>query len=172
MKNFLSSGYANLAGFIACVAMMAFALYSQHVLGLEPCPLCIFQRVAVMALGVVFLAAAIQRAGGFGRYVYAALLALVALAGSAVSGRHVWLQNLPPDKVPACGPDLAFMLDTFPLTDVINNVLSGSGECAEVSWRLLGLSMPAWTLIALVCTGAFGVWANLALPNRPASGSD
>jgi disulfide bond formation protein DsbB len=166
MDKWLTSGWANLAGFAACVGMMAFALYSQHFLGLEPCPLCVFQRVAVIALGIVFLVAAVHRAGGAGRFVYAGLLALSALGGSLVAGRHVWLQNLPPDKVPGCGPDLNFMLDTFPLTDVIEKVLSGSGECANVSWQLLGLSMPAWTLIALVCVGGFGVWANLALPNR------
>jgi disulfide bond formation protein DsbB len=155
-------GSRNLAGCIACVGMMGFALYSQYVMGLEPCPLCIFQRLAVIGLGSIFLVAALHDAGRAGRRVYAGLLALVALAGSGVSARHVWLQNLPPDKVPTCGPGLDFMLDTFPVLDVLEMVLSGSGECAEVAWRLLGFSMPAWTLAALLATGAYGVWVNLS----------
>jgi disulfide bond formation protein DsbB len=161
MKSLLTLRVGNLAGFVACVGMMAYALYSQHVLGLEPCPLCIFQRVAVVGLGVLFLVASVHSAKGAGRWIYAGLLLLVSLAGSAVSARHVWLQNLPPDQVPSCGPGLDFMLDTFPFTEVLNMVLSGSGECAEVSWSLLGLSMPAWTLIGLLGLGAFGVAVNL-----------
>jgi disulfide bond formation protein DsbB len=151
----------NLAGFIACVGMMAYALYSQHILGLEPCPLCIFQRVAVVALGAVFLVAAIHPAGRVGRWVYAVLIAIASLAGIGVAARHVWLQNLPPDKVPSCGPGLDFMLDTFPFTEMLNMVLSGSGECAAESWSFLGLSMPAWTLICLLGLGIFGVTVNL-----------
>ena len=150
----------SLAGAAACAGMMAFALYAQHVLGMEPCPLCVFQRVATIVLGVVFLVAAVHNAALVGRAVYATLLALAALAGVGVAGRHVWLQNLPKDQVPACGPDLNFMLETFPLTEVLSTVLQGSGECAEVSWRFLGLTMPAWTLVALAALGIWGVWAN------------
>ncbi len=161
MRNLITPRLGNFAGFAACVVMMAYALYSQHFLRLEPCPLCIFQRVAVISLGVLFLIAAIHSAGRVGRWIYAALLLSVSLAGSAVSARHVWLQNLPPDQVPSCGPGLDFMLDTFPFTEVLNMVLSGSGECAEISWSFLGLSMPAWTLIGLLGLGIFGVAVNL-----------
>jgi disulfide bond formation protein DsbB len=161
MKNVFGPRAGNFIGFVVCVGMMAYALYSQHILGLEPCPLCIFQRVAVVGLGVLFLIAAIHPAGRVGRWIYAVLLVLVSLAGSAVSARHVWLQNLPPDQVPSCGPGLDFMLNTFAFTEVLNMVLSGSGECAEVSWSLLGLSMPAWTLIGLLGLGVFGVAVNL-----------
>lgn len=160
MEKLFNPRTGNLAGFAACVGMMAFALYSQHFLGLEPCPLCIFQRVAVIALGGLFLIAGIHGAGKGGSRIYAVLMALTALAGSGVSARHVWLQNLPPDQVPSCGPGLDFMLETFPLTEVLNMVLSGSGECAEVAWSLFGLSMPAWTLIALLSLGVFGVVVN------------
>jgi disulfide bond formation protein DsbB len=163
LTKLLSPRTGNLVGFFACTGMMAFALYSQHFLGLEPCPLCIFQRVAVIALGALFLIAGIHGAGKVGGRVYAALMALVALAGSGVSARHVWLQTLPPDKVPSCGPGLDFMLETFPLTEVLNKVLSGSGECAEIAWSLFGLSMPAWTLIALLGSGVFAVIVNLRL---------
>jgi disulfide bond formation protein DsbB len=161
MNNLFTLRSGNFMGLVVCAGMMAFALFSQHVLGLEPCPLCIFQRVAVVGLGLVFLMAAIHSPGRLGRWIYAALLLLVSLAGSAVSARHVWLQNLPPDQVPSCGPGLDFMLDTFPFTEVLNMVLSGSGECAEVSWSLLGLSMPAWTLIGLLGMGLYGVAVNL-----------
>ncbi len=173
--NFLVSTRAgNLAGFLACAGMMAFALFAQHVMGLEPCPLCVFQRVATITLGGVFLVAAVHDAGRPGRAIYAGALTVVALAGVGVAGRHVWLQNLPADQVPACGPDLGFMLETFPLLDVLSAVLSGSGECAEVSWRFLGLSMPAWVLVLLASLGAWGVWVNWpsrrqAALSRPAS---
>lgn len=155
-------------GLVVCAGMMTFALYSQHFLGLEPCPLCIFQRVAVVGLGLLFLMAAIHSPGRLGCWIYAALLLLVSLAGSAVSARHVWLQSLPPDQVPSCGPGLDFMLDTFPFTEVLNMVLSGSGECAEVAWSLLGLSMPAWTLIGLLGLGLYGVAVNLLTRSRRA----
>lgn len=151
---------ANALGALACAGLMAYALYAQHGLGLEPCPLCIFQRVAVIALGVVFLVAALHPAGPVGRRLYSVLLALVALAGSGVAARHVWLTTLPPERVPACGPGLDFMLDAFPLADTLAMVLAGSGECAKVEWSLLGLPMPAWVLAAVACLGAFGVIAN------------
>lgn len=148
---------ANALGAFACAGLMAYALYAQHMLGLEPCPLCIFQRVAVIALGAVFLLAAAHRAGNAGRRAYSVLLGLVALAGIGVAGRHVWLTTLPPERVPACGPGLDFMLESFPLRDALAMVLSGSGECASVDWTFLGLTMPAWVLIALVCLGVWGI---------------
>ena len=146
----------NLAGALACAGMMAAALYFQHVLGMEPCPLCVFQRVATIALGAIFLIAAIQNPKAIGGAVYAVLLFLVAAAGVGVAARHVWLQNLPKDQVPACGPDLDFMLETFPLMEVLSTVLSGSGECADIAWQFLGLSMPAWVLILLA--GLYPIW--------------
>jgi len=151
---------ANALGALACAGLMIYALYAQHVLGLEPCPLCIFQRVAVIALGGLFLVAALHPAGNAGRRLYATLLGLVALAGSGVAGRHVWLTTLPPERVPACGPGLDFMLESFPLREALTMVLSGSGECASVDWRFLGLSMPAWVLVALVVLGLWGVACN------------
>jgi len=150
----------NLAGFLACVGMMACALFFQHGLGLEPCPLCVLQRVATIALGIVFLVAAVHNPAATGRAIYTGLVAIVAAAGASVSGRHLWLQNLPKDQVPACGPDLDFMLETFPLLEVLSTVLSGSGECAEIAWQFLGLSMPAWVLVLLTALGIWGVWVN------------
>lgn len=151
----------NLLGFGCCLGLMAYALYAEHVLLLTPCPLCILQRLAVISLGIVFLVAAMHGAGGTGRYIYAALIALATSAGAGVAGWHVWLQNLPVDQVPTCGPGLDYMLESFPLSDVLKMIFSGSGECASVDWQLLGLSMPAWVLIAIVTVGGFGVWNNL-----------
>src|ERR1035437_2969489 len=93
----------NLYGFLACAGLMAYAYYAQIILHLEPCPLCIFQRVGVFALGVVFLITAAHDPVGWGRRVYASLLALAALATIGVALRQLYLQSLPPDKVPACG---------------------------------------------------------------------
>jgi disulfide bond formation protein DsbB len=154
-----------LAGFITCVLLMAAALYLQYVSGLEPCPLCILQRIAVIALGLVFLAATLHDPGRIGQRVYAALLVLAAAAGAAVAGRHVWLENLPEDRVPSCGPGLEYMLENFPLGRTLELVLRGSGECAEVSWRMLGLSIPSWTLIAFAGFAGFGLY--LLLRRRP-----
>jgi len=134
-------------GAALCAALMAYALYAQYQLGLEPCPLCIFQRVAVIACGVVFAMAAIHDPGRAGAITYALLGLAFAAAGAAVAMRHVWLQALPPSEVPACGPGLNYMLETLPFTDVLSKVFLGSGECAKADWSVLALSMPAWTLV-------------------------
>lgn len=162
MINPLRSSFRSqfMLGFLACVGLMAYALYSQYVLGYEPCPLCTFQRVAMIALGLVFLAGALHGPAstrGRGAYGVAALVA--ALAGAGFAGRHVWMQNLPPEAVPACGPPLEFLRETLPLLDVIKKVLTGSGQCATIDWTLLGLSMPAWVLIAFV---TLALWAAFA----------
>jgi disulfide bond formation protein DsbB len=148
----------NALGFLACAALMAYALYAQHVLGLEPCPLCIFQRVAVIVVGVLFLIAALHNPAGKGSFVYGALIDLAALGGVAIAARHVWIQAQPPGTVAACGADLDYMLEIMPMTEVVNKVLFGSGECGKVDWTLLGLSMPWWVLISLV---ALSTWALL-----------
>ena len=138
---------ANLLGALICAGLMGFALYAQHGLGLEPCPLCVFQRVAVISLGVVFALAALHGPGGAGRIVYGLLAVLAAAGGAGVAGRHAWLQSLPPDQVPDCGMGLNYMLETMPFGEVLSEVFYGSGECAEVSWTFLGLSMPGWSFV-------------------------
>ena len=108
----------NLAGFLSCVGMMAYALYAQYQLYLDPCPLCILQRIAVIGMGIIFLLLAVHNPRpGLIRRIYLGLFGLSAFGGIIVAGRHVWLQHLPPDKVPSCGPGLGYMLDTFPLAD-------------------------------------------------------
>ncbi len=137
---------------------MGYALYAQHVLGLEPCPLCVFQRVAVISVGALFLIAALHNPGRAGSRVYAALLLVAVIAGIGLSSRHIWIQSQPPGTVASCGASLDYLMDILPVTEVITRVLTGSGECGKVDWTLLGLSMPWWVLFALV---ALGVWATL-----------
>lgn len=140
-----------LLGFLACSALMAYALYAEHVLGLEPCPLCIFQRIAVIALGVAFLAGALANPKRPGGRAIAGVLALVpALAGIGVAGRHVWIQHLPPDQVPSCGPPFEFLRETLPFMKLVRKVLTGDGQCAKIEWTFLGQSMPVWTLVSFV----------------------
>jgi disulfide bond formation protein DsbB len=141
--------------------LLAYAYYAQFVMHLEPCPLCIFQRIGVFALGVAFLIAALHDPAVLGRRVYALLLALAALATIGVATRHLYIMSLPPDSVPACGASLDFMLKVFSLSQVLVKVLTGSGECARITWEFLGLPMPAWVLICAVLLGTYGVWVNL-----------
>lgn len=159
----------NWLGFLACAMALCFAFYAQYVLELLPCHLCIFQRFTVAALGLAFLLAALFPAGGIRGALWAFLIGITGLATIATAGRHLWIQMQPPGSIASCGADLDFMLDLFPLTEVILKVFKAGGECAEVDWSLLGLSMPAWVLIfALVITTA-GVWNNLR--RVPAAGS-
>ena len=151
----------NLAGFLACAGMMGFALYAQYVLLLDPCPLCVFQRIATIALGIVFLLAALQNAGRIGSRVYAALVLITGGFGVGVAAWHVHLQNLPSDKVPSCGPGFDYIMENFALFDALSLIFEGSGECAEVVWRLLGLSMPTWVIIGLGGLTVYGIYNNL-----------
>jgi protein dithiol:quinone oxidoreductase len=138
---------AYLLGFIVCAALMGWALWLQYGEGLEPCPLCMFQRVCVSAVGVVFLIAAIHNPKRTGAAFYAILTLIIAGAGAAFAARQIWLQALPKDQVPACGMGLSYMMDTLPFTDVVRRVLEGSGECAEKGWVFLGLSIAGWTFV-------------------------
>lgn len=157
----MSARVANLIGVAACALLLGYAYYAQFELHLEPCPLCIFQRIGVFTLGLVFLLAALHDPRGMGRRVYAVLVLLAAAATAAVAIRHLYIQSQPPGSVAACGASLKFMLKVLPLSDVISRVLNGSGECAKITWRFLGLAMPAWVLIAVAALGGFGAWANL-----------
>ena len=137
--------------FLACVALMAYALYAEHVLHLEPCPLCIFQRIAVIVLGIVSLGIAlIGPKGSRGRGLSGVVALVPALAGAGVAARHVWIQHLPPDQVPSCGPPFAFLRETLPFMALVRKVLTGDGQCAKIEWTFLGQSMPVWTLVSFV----------------------
>jgi disulfide bond formation protein DsbB len=151
----------NLLGFLGCACLLAYAYYAQYVMHLEPCPLCIFQRIGIFGLGVMFLIATLHEPAAFGRRVYAALLSLAALVTIGVAARHLYIQSLPPDAVPSCGASFDFMLKVFSLSEVLVKVLKGDGECAKVTWEFLGLAMPAWVLICAMVLGAWGLWVNL-----------
>jgi len=151
----------NALGFLACVGLMAYALYAQYVLALEPCPLCIFQRAAVITLGVLFLVAALHNPGQRGARVYAGLQLLAVTVGVLVSSRHIWIQMQPPGSVEACGANLNYLFDILPPFQVIKKVLFGSGECGTIDWRLLGLSMPWWVAISQVVLGAWALFVNM-----------
>jgi disulfide bond formation protein DsbB len=157
----MSARQGNLLGFAACAGLLAYAYYAELVLHLAPCPLCIFQRVGVFALGVVFLIAAAHDPVGWGRRVYASLLGVAALATICVAARHLYIQSLPEGSVPACGASLEFMMKIFSLSEVLVKVLTGSGECAKVTWTFLGLAMPGWVLIAALALGIYGLWNNV-----------
>ncbi len=159
-----------LAAFLICVALMATALAMQYALKLEPCPLCIFQRVFVIALGAVMLLAALHDPGLTGRRVYGVLIVVFGVLGMIVAGRHVWLQNLPPDQVPECGPGLEYLLDAFPLTEALSLVFRGSGDCADVQWVFLGLSIPGWTLVIFTAFTVFGLLLIATRMAMPAQG--
>jgi disulfide bond formation protein DsbB len=139
-----------LLGFAGCVFLLSMGAYFQFVGGLDPCPLCISQRIAILVTGLVFLAAGIHNPGQSGVTVYAILGAVSALCGAAISTRHVWIQNLPADQVPECGPGLEYVLQNFPLFETVKLMLSGTGDCAKVDWTMFGFSMPAWTLVAFL----------------------
>jgi disulfide bond formation protein DsbB len=151
----------NIIGFLICAGLIAYALYAQFHLGLDPCPLCIFQRIGIAALGVVFVVAALHDPRGWGTRVYATLIAIAALVTVAVAARQLYLQHLPPGAVPSCGAPLSMMLKFMPLTAVIRKVLTGSGECGIVNWTFLGLAMPAWVLIWAAFLGIGGFFANV-----------
>lgn len=162
----VSRRLGNGLGFLACVALIGYALYAEHVLGLAPCPLCIFQRVAVIVIGVIFLIATIHGPRRIGARIYGGLIALAALGGIAIAARHIWIQAQPPGTVAACGADLDYMMEILPLKEVVTKVLTGSGECGTVDWTLLGLSMPWWVLISLVALAIFGMIVNLRAPDE------
>lgn len=132
---------------LASIVGMSFALYLEHVKGLDPCPLCIFQRVGLMAMGVFALIAFLHNpASNALKRIYALLATLGILWSAGVATRHVWLQTLPPDQVPSCGPGLNYLIDVLPWKKVLSEVLQGSGECAAIDWTLFGLSLPVWSL--------------------------
>jgi disulfide bond formation protein DsbB len=152
----------NLAGLLACAGLLAYAYFRvQLQLGLEPCPLCMFQRVGIALLGAIFLIAALHDPKGWGARVYAVLLGLASLLTVGIAARHLYVQHLPPGVVPSCGAPLEYMVKIMPITQVITKVLTGSGECALVNWQFLGLAMPAWVLLCALGLGVLGVLGNL-----------
>ncbi|MDD2863412.1 MAG: disulfide bond formation protein B [Methylococcales bacterium] len=147
-----------LLGSLGCVFLLSMGAYFQFNQGLEPCPLCISQRIAIFLTGLVFMVAVVhnpKEQKGINRY--AIFGALTALGGASISTRHVWIQHLPPDQVPECKPALEYMLQNFPLIETVKLMLSGTGDCAKVDWTMLGFSMPAWTLVAFLMLASLSI---------------
>jgi disulfide bond formation protein DsbB len=158
----------NLAGAAICAAMFGFAIFAEKVWNYVPCPLCMFQRVCIVALGVVFLVAGLHRAGRIWSGVYALLIFVAAGATTWVAGRHVWIQHPPYGTVPSCGAPLDALVEMVPLLDVIKQVMTGGGECGVIDWTFLGLSMPEWVLGMAVLLGLAGIANNLVRTPRSA----
>ena len=152
------------AVFLACASLIAVALYLQEQEGLDPCPMCILQRYAFVAVGLVALAGAIHGPRGIALKVYAGFIALFAILGGAVAMRHSWLQHFPP-KVEACGTDLEFLVNTFPISQALPKIFAGTGSCSKVDWMMLGLSIPEWSIVWFAIFLAAGVW--IAFLRRP-----
>jgi len=144
--------------FIACTSIIGVALYMEHVMLLQPCGLCITQRVFVILVGLICLASALHKTGEAGRRNYAFAAASMCIGGGYFAVRQIWLQHLPEDQVPACGPGLQYMLEQFEFSRMVAKVLAGSGECASVDWSFLGLSIPGWALLWFVLLGAWALW--------------
>ena len=144
-----------------CMFLIGVALYMEHMMHLAPCPLCIFQRVAVISTGLIAIVAAMHNPIAVGVRVYGLMVVLASLVGSALAIRQLYLQSLPKDQVPSCGPGLDYLIDVFPMRDVIKMVLVGDGSCAEVSWTLLGISIPGWTLVGFIGLITLGLYQTL-----------
>lgn len=150
---------------VACVGLLAFASYLQHVQGLEPCPMCILQRYAFFAVAIVALAGAIHGPGLTGTRVYSALITLFALVGAGTAARHSYLQEFP-DPYTSCGVELEYLVNNFPLAQALPKIFAGGGECAQVKWRFLGLTIPEWALVWFVLAIGVSIW--VAWRKRPA----
>lgn len=144
-----------------CAGLFGASLYFQHIVGLEPCPMCIIQRFAFVVIGVVAAVAAIHGPGALGQKIYSAPMALIAVGGGGTSVRQSWIQRFP-DPTGSCGADLGFLLDNFPLTQALPKIFAGSGDCSTVSWRFLGLSMAEWAFFWFLLFLSVAVWLFLA----------
>lgn len=129
----------------------------QYIMDLEPCPLCMMQRIVIYACALLFLTTAVHNPADTGRRIYSALITITSLAGAGFSTRQLWLQSLPEDQVPACGPSFDYMVDVLPLSDLLSAMMRGTGDCAEVQWTFLTLSIPGWTLIAFLFLAVLGL---------------
>jgi disulfide bond formation protein DsbB len=158
MQTLLSPRLINFNLALMAIIAIGFAMYLEHQLDLHPCPLCMTQRVFIVLVGIVALLAAIQNPGLTGRRIYAVICILAALTGGAIAARHVWLQHLPEDLVPACGPSLEYMLETLPFSETLNIVLMGDGNCADVVWTFMGLSIPELTLLLFIGVTGVCLW--------------
>ena len=164
MTDALRSRLLTAAPAFACAALLGFGYYLQYFEGQDPCPLCLVQRGFYYGVGIVCAIAALHFPGRIGNWIYCGTATVLALGGFGVAARQVWLQHLPKDQVPACGPDLFFMMENFPLSRILQKLFLGSGQCAEVNWRFLGLSIAEWSLACFAALALYALW--LALRRR------
>jgi protein dithiol:quinone oxidoreductase len=144
--------------FLVCAVLLGFGYYLEYEKGLDPCPLCMLQRLFFLVIGLAGFIAAIHNPKSLGMIrIYSGFLVLFSMMGATVAGRQVWLQHLPPDQVPECGPGLEYMLEVYPLGETLAKILKGTGDCAEVGWTLLGLSIAEWALISFILLAAVSV---------------
>lgn len=146
---------------LACAGLLAFGYYLQYFQNQDPCPLCLVQRGFFYGVLAVSALAALHFPGRGGRRAYCAAAFVLAAGGFGVAARQVWLQHLPPDQVPACGPDLFFMMENFPLSRTLEKLFMGSGQCAEVHWKFLGLSIAEWSLAWFAALALYALWLGL-----------
>lgn len=156
--NKLSPRWLYLIGAVVVAGLFSAALFLQYMLRQDPCPLCMLQRLIFVVIGVLFFLAFIHHPLRLGARIYSALIGLFAIGGIATASRHIWLQHLPKDQVPACGPGLEYMMQNFPMAEVWQELMHGSGECAEKGWTFLTLGIPEWSLLWYVLLGVFAVW--------------
>ena len=149
-----------------CCALLGYALYTQYFDGLHPCPLCITQRAFYVLTALVALTALIIHPQQKGRYLSAALMVLFTSLGGAVAYRQVWLQSLPADQAPACGPSLEYMFANLPFGEAFSTLMIGDGNCAEIVWTLFGLSMPNWSLFGFIGLGLCAIVSALPMVKR------
>lgn len=154
----ISNRMISLSVFIACVALLATAYVFEYMFYMDPCPLCIMQRIAVLLVGIAGLLGFLLARNQIARMASGIFMVLSALLGVGVAGRHVWIQSLPADQVPTCGPSLEYMVDTLPWAEVLTVMLRGNGNCADSHWAFLGLSMPQWVLVWFVGFAVVGVY--------------
>jgi len=155
---YLSYRFISLYAFLLAVGLLGFAGFMQLSMAMQPCPLCIMQRLIVAAIGLLFIAGIFHVPLSRNRKIYNGVILLFSILGILVSSRHIYLQHLPTGKAPTCGPGFNFLFQNLPTTDAIKMMFMGSGECSEVHWHFLGLTIPEWTFIFFIIFAGLAIY--------------
>lgn len=151
------------AVFLFCSGLILFGLWLEHTKGLEPCPMCITQRVLFIAVGTVALLATLHGSKGrVARIAYGVLMAVLAATGAGVAARQSWIQHYPP-PMDECGADFYYLIDTTPLARIVPEIFSGTGECTMRQWVFLGLSIAEWAFVCFVAITVLSLWRTFAV---------
>jgi len=157
--NIFSYRSVNVITTLGCSLLFLFAvLYLENHLALEPCYLCVTQRFFIVMCGLFFALAALHNSNGIPRKIYAGMSCLCAMAGAFFAMKQLWLQGLDDHQVPSCGPPVDYLFDAFSTSEIISMLISGDGNCSEVQWQLLGLTIPAWVLISCITLLGVGIF--------------